>query len=117
MDWTSFLSQFGGTSGGLDGVSAAPGMNMGQLGTSLAGMNVSSDFGIPQQPNYMSMLSMLGGMGGGEQKPTQPMMPAPAPQLQAGGGQFALPYQLQQLQHRPTVQALQGLLGGLYGNL
>lgn len=108
---------FGGASPQLSGVSAAPGMGMGQLGTSLAGMNVSSDFGLAQQPDYMGMLSAMGGLGGGAEQPQPPgMVPLPGAQLQAGGGQFALPYLLQQIQARPTAQALQGLLGGVYGN-
>lgn len=115
----SDLSKLFGGAGApqLSGVSAMPGMDIGQLGTSLAGMNVSSDFGLAQEPDYMGMLSAMGGMGGGaeQQQPPQ-MMPLPGAQLQAGGGQFTLPYLLQQIQARPTAQALQGLLGGVYGN-
>lgn len=91
-----------------------PGMDMGQLGTSLSGMNVSADYRLPQQPNPFGVLSALGGLGNqGAQQMPQRM--APPAQLQAGGGQFALPYQFQPVQTKPTAQALQGLLGSIYG--
>lgn len=114
MDWASLLSLFGGASNGLGGISASPNMGMGQLGTSLAGMNVSSDFPISHGPDYMKMLGMAGGLLGGQeqQQPQQQAMPMQAAQLQAGGGLFTSPYQQQQQhQFRPTSQALSGIWG------
>ncbi|MGB6105637.1 MAG: hypothetical protein WBF88_17480 [Pusillimonas sp.] len=103
----------------LSQVSALPGMNMGQLGTSMAGMNVSSDFAMPGGPNYAGMLSAMSGLASQGDSQNAPMMqPAPMQRLQAGGEQFAPLYQTQQAyQARPAAQALAGLLGGIYGNV
>lgn len=102
----------------LSGVTAMPNMDMGGLGTSLGGMNVSSSFSMPQQPNYMGMLSALGGLGSSGDSQTAPMMtPAPMQPLQAGGGQFVAPYQAPNVQAQPTAQRLGGLLGNVYGTL
>lgn len=98
------------------------GMDMGQLGTSMIGMTPSTEMmgvghGIDPM-RVMSMASMMDGIGGQGQQQAPMMQSAPAPQLQAGGGQFAMPYQpIQPYQPRPTSQALSGLLGGVYGAL
>lgn len=107
-----------GGSGSLGGITAAPGIDLGQMVGNGEGLNVMSSFQIPGQGmDYAGLLQGLGGMGGGQQQPQQPMVPAPAPHLQAGGEQFALPYQGSQFQLQPTAQRLGGLLGGVYGTL
>lgn len=115
----ALASLFGSGIPDLSGVTAMPNMDMGSLGTSLGGMNVSSSFGMPQQPNYMGMLSALGGLGSQGDSQQAPMMaPAPMQPLQAGGGQFEAPYQTAStFQSQPAAQRLSGLLGNVYGTL
>lgn len=103
MDWLTSL--FGG--GGLSGVTAAPNLglgNLGTLGTSMDGMNTALNVAMPQGMDIQKMLAGMKGMQGGQQRAPMPFMAPPPVHLQPGNAQFALPYQSQ------------GLLGGVnYG--
>ena len=99
----------------LTQVQAMPGIDTNQMVGDGSGLNIMSTFNLNQQPDYMSMLAGLGGMGGQQQ--ASPMPPAPSPHLQAGGEQFAMPYQYNPFQLQPTAQRLGGLLGNVYGTV
>lgn len=120
MDWSSIFSQFGSGVPDLSQVSGMPGMGMGQLGTSTAGMtNLTDMMPVQQGPDFMKMLMAAGAQQQGQQpQQQQPMMQGGGPvHLQSGGGAYAMPYQQRQgYQQRPAAQALSGLFGGVYGN-
>lgn len=106
---------FGSGAPDLSQVTASPNMDMGLLGSQGPMTSMTANFTMPAQPDFMGAMSALGGMGGEQQQPMMP--PAPGPQLQAGGEQFAMPYQYTPWQLQPTAQRLGGLLGGGYGTV
>jgi len=82
------------------------------LGNSMAGMNVSANYQLPQGPD-LTKLGLLGlAMGRMGQQPLRSMPgPAPAPRLSAGGGKFVAPYDFHSYQPSPTAARLRNLLG------
>lgn len=107
---------------GLQGLSMPNSGLNGNVGTSLAGMNVSSGFSLPTGtgPDYMGLLGAVSGMMPSEEPQAQPMqapqMAMPQANQEAAQQGFGPLYQPMMYRHQPTAGYLNSLLGGVYGN-